>query len=550
MKLLTDKQFDKELTRLREQISASTKPLPEEEKAARVKRASTDLMFFAQTYFPHYMTCAPSKLHRYFAKRYPEMIFQANSLSGSNKPVLKEATAAPRGNAKSTWTTLILPLWCAAYKYRHFPLIVSETNTQAADFISFIKLELEINERLAQDFPDLAGEGAVWRADTIITKNGVKIRGVGAGQKLRGMRHGASRPDLVIGDDLENDEAVLSPEQRKKLAGWFYKALMKICQPDTVFIIVGTILHYDSLLSELLKAPGWFGRKFQSVIRWAENQALWDEWENIFRDVTASKSEAAAAADAFFENNKKEMLAGTEVLWPQRESYYYLMNMRLSEGAANFTSEKQNEPINPEDSLFDADDVQFWDDEDINLKDVPFFGAVDPSLGKRGGRDPSVIVGGWWKNGILWLEIADEAKRRPDKIINDFYTYHEKYTFANFAVEAVQFQEFFATTLEEEAKKRGKSLPITQIHSATDKYLRIQRLQPWFKNGWVRLRRHHRALLTQISQYPMCAHDDLLDALEMLVNLCEQFSRRPRPQPFKVVMAGKSILDDLFKGFD
>jgi TP901 family phage tail tape measure protein len=194
-RILTDKQFDKELTRLREQISASTKPLPEEEKAARVKRAATDLMFFAQTYFPHYMTCAPSALHKYFAERYPKMI-----LSGAGS---REATAAPRGNAKSTWTTLILPLWCAAYRYRYFPLIVSETNTQAVDFISFIKLELEINERLAQDFPDLTGEGSVWRADTIITKNGVKIRGVGAGQKLRGNREGTEALETLSGAALK-----------------------------------------------------------------------------------------------------------------------------------------------------------------------------------------------------------------------------------------------------------------------------------------------------------------------------------------------------------
>lgn len=28
---------------------------------------------------------------------------------------------------------------------------------------------------------------------------------------------------------------------------------MKIGQPDTVYIVVGTILHYDSLLNSLLK---------------------------------------------------------------------------------------------------------------------------------------------------------------------------------------------------------------------------------------------------------------------------------------------------------
>lgn len=536
---LNAKAFNKELEKLREQISASAKALPEVQKKARVKRAADDFMFFAETYFPHYMTCEPSELHKYFAERYPQMIKNAGRTGG------KEATAAPRGNAKSTWTTLFLPLWCAAFKYRRFPLIVSETAAQAEDFISFIKLELEVNERLAQDFPDLCGEGAVWRANTIITRNGVKIKGIGAGQKMRGMRHGAFRPDLVIGDDLENDESVVSPEQRKKLSGWFFKALMKVGQPDTVFIIIGTVLHYASLLSELLAKPGWRGRKFRSVIKWAENTALWEQWENIFRDVTLSKEEAEASADRFFGVNKEAMLEGTEVLWPEREPYYYLMKMRLSEGEANFSSEKQNDPVNPEDCLFDVDDVVFWDEADFG--GLPFFGSVDPSLGKKSKKhDPSAIMGGWWKNGILYLEIADEAKRKPDVIINDIYTYHEKYTFDSFAAESVQFQEFFATSLETEAKKRGKSLPVTQIHSSTDKYLRIQRLQPWIKNGWVRVKKHLRNLLLQVEQYPVCAHDDLLDALEMLISLCEQQGKAER---WSFVTAEQSALSDIFKGY-
>lgn len=143
----------------------------------------------------------------------------------SDDPGGKEVDAAPRGNAKSTWTTLILPMWVTAFNLRNFVLIVSDTMSQSEDFISFIKAELETNERLNQDFPNITGEGKTWRADTLITRNGVKIRGVGAGQKLRGMRHGSRRPDLVICDDLENDEAVMSVEQRRKLEDWFLRRL-------------------------------------------------------------------------------------------------------------------------------------------------------------------------------------------------------------------------------------------------------------------------------------------------------------------------------------
>lgn len=513
------KIFDREVEAIRQMIQASAKPFPEDKRAqkARRDRGRWDLAFFCQTYFPHYFASEPSALHCYFAERYPAMIRRAVETGEGDR----EADAAPRGNAKSTWTTFGLPLWCIAYKHRSFIMPVSETAAQAESFLSFIKTELEVNERLKQDFPEICGEGAVWRALMIITRNGVKVQAAGAGQKLRGFRHGSKRPDLVIGDDLENDEQVRSPDQRKKLEAWFFKALTKIGQPDTVFIVVGTILHYDSLLAGLLKRPGWKGRKFKAVIRYSGSR-LWEEWERIFADITIGKEAAEAAADAYFKAHRVEMLAGAEVLWPEREPYYFLMKMRVSEGRAYFDSEKQNEPINPEDCLFPEDDIQFWDDGDVDLDDVPLYGALDPSMGKKSKRhDPSALLCGRFKHGILWLEIADIEKRHPNKIIDDVLAYHARERFQALGVETVQFQEFFKDSLEAEAHRKELTMNVVEIKSHSDKYLRIQTLQPWIKNGWIRLKRHHSTLLQQLIQYPMGDHDDGPDALEMLKSLVE-----------------------------
>jgi len=517
------KSFDREVEALRQQIQATARPFPDDRQAQRERkrRAEGDFEFFARTYFPHYFECASSDLHRYFAERYPAMIFRAKEIGEGDK----EADAAPRGNAKSTWTTLFLPMWCIASRHRHYIMPVSETAAQAESFLSFIKVELETNERLKQDFPEICGEGPVWRALMIVTRNGVKVHAAGAGQKLRGFRHGSKRPDLVICDDLENDEAVQSPDQRKKLESWFFKALMKIGQPDTVFIVVGTVLHYSSLLSDLLAKPGWKGRKFKSVIAWSDSR-LWDRWRQIFADISIGKEAAEAEADAFFEANREAMLQGTEVLWPEREPYYYLMKMRVSEGEANFDSEKQNEPINPEDCLFREEEIQFWDDDEVDLSDVPFYGVLDPSMGKKSKRhDPAALLAGRFKHGILWVEVADIDKRHPSQLIEDVLGYHERLAFQGFGVETVQFQEFFKDTLEQEAHTRHQTLNVVEIKSHSDKYLRIQTLQPWIKNGWIRIKRHHGRLLQQLIQYPMGDHDDGPDALEMLKSLVEAGAR-------------------------
>ena len=57
------------------------------------------------------------------------------------------------------------------------------------------------------------------------------------------------------------------------------------------------------------------------------------------------------------------MLEGTRVLWPELEDYHALMVMREREGKASFQSEKQNEPIDPEQCVFDENTFHYWDDE-------------------------------------------------------------------------------------------------------------------------------------------------------------------------------------------
>ncbi|KWT81155.1 hypothetical protein ASN18_2661 [Candidatus Magnetominusculus xianensis] len=262
------------------------------------------------------------------------------------------------------------------------------------------------------------------------------------------------------------------------------------------------------------------GTEFKSVLRYSTSKR-WEYWERIFTDVTEDKRTSESMADAYFRTYRTEMLEGAEVLWPEVEDYYYLMKMRVAEGPAYFDSEKQNEPVNPDDCLFQEGWIQYYDDEE-EPKDVPVFGVVDPSMGKRSKRhDPSAIVGGRIKSGVIYITIADIDRRHPDKIIEDILSYHNRERFQGFGVETIAFQEFFSNTLEQEAHRRSLTLNVIEIKPSTDKRLRIQTLQPWIKNGWIRFRRNQIVLVNQLKHYPMADHDDGLDALEMLKSLIE-----------------------------
>ena len=81
------------------------------------------------------------------------------------------------------------------------------------------------------DFPG-AGKGHVWNVGTVVTPGNVKIQALGAGKRMRGLRHGPHRPDLIVLDDLENDGNVDKPEQRDKLQSWLQK---KMCIRDSAW---------------------------------------------------------------------------------------------------------------------------------------------------------------------------------------------------------------------------------------------------------------------------------------------------------------------------
>ena len=172
-----------------------------------------------------------------------------------------------------------------------------------------IKAELEYNPRLQADFADACGQGRVWQAGTIITANGAKVQVAGSGKKLRGLRHGALRPDLVVLDDIENDENVQNPEQRDKTENWVKKTVLPLGGAGDKFdvIWIGTILHHDSALNRTLNNPLWRTARFKALIKWPDDMRLWDQWEEVLRN------QGEILAQAFYDAHRLAMEAGAVV---------------------------------------------------------------------------------------------------------------------------------------------------------------------------------------------------------------------------------------------
>lgn len=502
-------------------------------KGLRRKLGAFDLEYFGRAYLAHYFVRPSPKFHGEL-----DRIWREGVLKGMNPEVdakrisradgCRRAIEAPRGHAKSTTFTFKDDLHAAVYGYKHYIIILSDSSEQAEGFLVDIKTELEENAALKEDFGEL--EGKVWKSSVILLANGVKIEAIGSGKKIRGRRHKQWRPDLIVCDDLENDENVNTPEQRKKLRDWFYKAVSKAGDTYTDIVYIGTLLHFDALLANVAKNPSYKSVRYQGVISFATNGELWDAWESIFTDLSNDNRQEDALE--FFQANREAMLEGTAVLWEEKLSYYDLMVIRISEGEASFNSEIQNDPIDPENCTFQEEWFDFWDDEgkaqpDFSDPKFLFVGANDPSLGKNKKSDTSSIIAlaKDTQTGYLYVVIADIAKRKPDQIIEDALDASRrlqreyKRPYYKFGVETVQFQYYFAEIMRQRAAAVGEYLPIEEINSTQNKDARIQSLQPFVKNGYIKFSKKHKTLLKQMTEYPMGKNDDAPDGLQMAVKL-------------------------------
>ena len=473
------------------------------ERAKRIERATNDFDYFVNTYFPHYIRSPhKSELHKYLFTRLPEIVASEKSET--------DAIAAPRGEAKSTLVSQLFVLWCLVTGRKLYPVIVMDSIDQAYPMLEAIKAELEFNPRLAMDFPDAVGQGRVWQAGTIITANGAKVQVAGSGKKLRGLRHGPYRPDLCVLDDIENDEQVRNPEQRDKLQSWLTKTVLPLGGAGAKFdvVYIGTILHYDSVLSRTLANTMWRSARFKALLKWPDNMALWEKWEEILRN------DGEFFADIFYKDRQEAMDAGSLCSWAARP-LLTLMKIRARDGHDTFDSEYQNDPVAGDNAPF-AKAIQFW----VNrLSDWLFYGAIDPSLGKAGaGRDPSaLLVGGFNRQtGILDVVEAAIKKRLPDRIIEDAITFQRQYRCLVWAVETVQFQAFLYSELVKRAAIAGIPFPARAVTPVADKVLRIESLQPHMVNGLIRLHPSQTTLIDQLRHFPKADHDDGPDALQML----------------------------------
>lgn len=396
------------------------------------------------------------------------------------------AHAAPRGHAKSTGVTHTCTLALVLFRIRDFGIIVSDTEGQASKFLKDIATELEENEDIKRDFTI---KGFIKNTETEIEVEFLDgerfcIIAKGSEQKVRGLKWRNKRPNFVVGDDLENDEIVLNPQRRNKFKEWFLNALLPCGSKNCIFRIVGTILHFDSLLQNLLEDKEWMSRKFK----------------------------AHSAFDDF-----------TDLLWPDNydEQHYRSVRQKfINQGKPEgYSQEYLNEPFSEQASFFRRADLVDYKPSDYDA-DKTFYCAVDLAVSQKETADRTVfMVAGVNTHGMVFIEEVVKGRFDPLEVIDIFFQIVDKYSPAMFFVESGAIQKSIGPFLNEEQVKRNKFLSMKLVTPAKDKQTRARSIAGRMKAGGVKFDKNsdwYPELEQELLQFPRGKHDDQVDALAYL----------------------------------
>ena len=375
-------------------INASIVALQPPTNYRRISRCRKNLLNYAKTYHKHIFSIK-------FCADQIEQIkeFQKAILNNDSK-----AMAAMRGGGKTSICRVAIE-WAILFGHSSFAVIVGATGADSKNNLDAIRISLETNDLLCEDFPHVclpirALEGSarkcnsqrvaedpslgddrekirtrmVWTTDTLqlpIIPNeilatydkkwknycsGALIKSKSADGAIRGLNIGGMRPDLILIDDVETRETVKSQSRTTELKLRLETDIGGLASNDAVLrqIYIGTIMSEDSITASYtdpIQTPAYNGKRYKYLKKEPKNVNLWLEYIQIRQDGHFGGLEKSRE---FYRKNRKQMNLGAVVSWPEGyskqkydsaiEKYYALWADKKEFGLEYVACELQNDP--------------------------------------------------------------------------------------------------------------------------------------------------------------------------------------------------------------
>ena len=346
-------------------------------------------------------------------------------------------------------------------------LIVGAKESLAVELLANVKVELENNDALLGLYGDQRGD--TWTQTKIVLKSGYCIQAVGRDQSLRGTKHRDWRPDLVVINDFEDDEELLTPEGRRRTLRWVLRVLLPACDRRRRKIrIYDTVRDAESVPMQLINLRKWRHRLIpisyldadgEERSSWPGHPTLTPQW------IAAERATYAAL--------------GEIDIW-HREM---MCDATAAAAAGAFTGEMIR--VEPH--------IRAWQ---------AVYAMIDPARStRRGSATTGWAVWSWVANRLIVWE-AGAKRLLPDEIVDLAFRIARDYAPVEIGIEEDGLNEWLSQPIRQRMVRDGLVIPYRPMKAPRDKISFIGGLQPFFKAGEAVLAQTCPELRTQLLSFP------------------------------------------------
>jgi hypothetical protein len=459
----------------------------------RRELTANDPLAFALTYLPHHLQGKTTGNDITFATLHMQLLEDAKGWATGTGSLRehRDCYVAPRDSGKTTWLFLILPLWVAAHEYFKFVAAYSDAVEQARTHLGTLRDELETNELLRYDFPDLctgktfgsSNRLVSQRQDKLEQANGFILVAKGMTAASLGLKIGKRRPELIILDDIEPGEEKYSLEGVAKRLEALRSKIFYQNQSARV-VLVGTVTRPGSIVHQLV----------ESKLHPSDETPEWIKDENF--DVH------------YFAPITRDDAGRESSCWPAKWPLDYLkQHEHEREYAKNFA----NQPVNEDGDYWTPADIHYLT-EDSNLALVQTILQLDvaTTAGTKSHYTGIAVVAcdPFNDEGKCLLRHVRRVKLSPNLlrrlVLQILDTYPE---IGRIRVESNQGGEAWLEVFHD------MPVPVKLNFETVNKLVRTIALLNHYQRGRVIHENHFRQFETLLFAYPHVLEDDEIDAV-------------------------------------
>lgn len=350
--------------------------LPAVVNTERKEKAASDFRFFCESYFPLTFHLPWSPDHLEVIAKIEQAVLRGGLF----------AMAMPRGSGKTTICECAC-IWAVLYGHREFVCLIGSDEGHAMDMLESIKMELDGNDLLLVDFPEVVYpiqclDGIAnrcngqlyngdrthigWTAREIVlptmpgsVASAAIIKVAGITGRIRGMKYKRAdghtvRPSLVVLDDPQTDESARSLSQCATRESVLAGAILGLAGPGKKIsgIMPCTVIRPSDMADNILnrdKHPEWNGERTKMVYSFPADEKKWQCYGELRAESLRVHGDIRLATECYAAD-REAMDAGAVIAWPERFNHdelsaiQHAMNLKLQDEAA-FFAEYQNEPL-------------------------------------------------------------------------------------------------------------------------------------------------------------------------------------------------------------